>query len=126
KYNSIFNQTRVPVYDGSYLKFPEMNAAITLRPHQKNAVHRIVSTGSNTLLHHVVGSGKTMTMIAAGMKLKQYGLAKKPMYVVPNHLVQQWADEFRKTYPNANVLITQKDDLDKDKRKRFVSKVAMG
>ncbi len=126
KYNSIFNKTRVPTYDGSHLKFPEMNPAIELRPHQKNAVHRITSTGQNTLLHHVVGSGKTMTMIASGMKLKQYGLATKPMYVVPNHLVQQWADEFRKTYPNANVLITQKDDLDKDKRQRFVSKVAMG
>ncbi len=126
KYNSLFNQIRLPTYDGSHLKFPEMNPAIELRPHQKNAVHRITSTGNNTLLHHVVGSGKTITMIATGMKLKQYGLAQKPMYVVPNHLVQQWADEFRKTYPNANVLITQKDDLDKDKRKQFVSKVAMG
>ncbi len=126
KYNAIFNQIRLPSYDGSHLKFPEMNPAIELRPHQKNAVHRITSTGNNTLLHHVVGSGKTITMITSGMKLKQYGLAKKPMYVVPNHLVQQWADEFRKTYPNAKILITQKDDLDKDKRKRFVSKVAMG
>ncbi len=126
KYNSIFNQIRLPTYDGSHLTFPEMSPEIEPRPHQKNAVYRIVSTGENTLLHHVVGSGKTITMISAGMKLKQYGLAKKPMYVVPNHLVQQWADEFRKTYPKANILITQKDDLTKENRKRFVSKVAMG
>ncbi len=124
-YNSLFNQTRLPSYDGSYLKFPEMNPAIELRDHQKNAVHRII-TGGNTLLHHVVGSGKTFTVCAAAMKLRQYGLAKKPMIAVPNHLVEQWANEFRKLYPKANLLIASKDDLEKDKRKRFVSKVAMG
>ena len=125
-YNSTFNQTRLPTYDGSYLRFPGMNPAIELKPHQKDAVHRIVSTGKNTLLHHVVGSGKTFTMFAAGMKLRQYGLAKKIMYAVPNHLVEQWAAEGRKLYPNAKILVATKEDLAKDKRQRFVSKVAMG
>ena len=126
KYNSVFNQTRLPSYDGSYLRFPGMNPEIELKPHQKDAVHRIVSTGQNTLLHHVVGSGKTFTMFAAGMKLRQYGLAKKIMYAVPNHLVEQWAAEGRKLYPNAKILVATKDDLSKEKRQRFVSKVAMG
>lgn len=126
KYNSIFNQTRLPTYDGSYLRFPGMNPAIELRPHQKDAVHRIVSTGNNTLLHHVVGSGKTFTMFAAGMKLRQYGLAKKIMYAVPNNLVEQWASQGRQLYPDAKILVATKDDLSKEKRQRFVSKVAMG
>ena len=125
-YNETFNHTRLPVYDGSYLRFPGMNPAIELKPHQKNAVHRIVSTGDNTLLHHVVGSGKTFTMLATGMKLRQYGLAKKIMCAVPNHLVEQWAAEGRKLYPNAKILVATKEDLAKDKRQRFVSKVAMG
>lgn len=124
-YNAKFNQIKLPTYDGSYLRFPEMNPAIELKPHQKNAVHRII-TGGNTLLHHVVGSGKTFTICAAIMKLRQYGLAKKPMIAVPNHLVQQWASEFRTLYPNAKLLIASKDDLDKDNRQKFVSKVAMG
>ncbi|MGN1372682.1 MAG: DUF3849 domain-containing protein [Candidatus Coproplasma sp.] len=125
RYNELFNQIRLPAYDGSYLKFPEMNPAIELKPHQKNAVQRIV-TGENTLLHHVVGAGKTFTICAACMKLRQYGLAKKPMIAVPNHLVQQWAGEFRKLYPNAKLLIAGKEDLEKNNRKRFVSKVALG
>lgn len=124
-YNSLFNQTRIPAYDGSYLKFPEMNPAIELKPHQKNAVHRIITSG-NTLLHHVVGAGKTYTICAAAMKLRQYGLAKKPMIAVPNHLVQQWAKEFRQLYPRANLLIATKEDLEKENRQRFVSKVALG
>lgn len=124
-YNSKFNQTRLPAYDGSYLRFPEMNPAIDLKPHQKNAVHRIITSG-NTLLHHVVGSGKTFTICASIMKLRQYGLAKKPMIAVPNHLVQQWAGEFRKLYPNAKLLIASKEDLEKDNRQKFVSRVAMG
>lgn len=124
-YNAKFNRIKLPSYDGSYLRFPEMNPAIELKPHQKNAVHRII-TGGNTLLHHVVGSGKTFTICAAIMKLRQYGLAKKPMVAVPNHLVQQWANEFRTLYPNAKLLIASKDDLDKDNRQKFVSKVAMG
>lgn len=124
-YNRLFNQIRLPKYDGSYLRFPEMNPVIELRPHQKDAVHRIITSG-NTLLHHVVGSGKTFTMCAAAMKLRQYGLAKKPMIVVPNHLVQQWANSFRELYPNAKLLIATKEDLEKDRREQFVSKVAMG
>lgn len=125
-YNSLFNQIRLPVYDGSFLKFPGMNPAIELRPHQKNAVARIAGTGNSTLLHHVVGSGKSFTMAASAMKLRQYGLAKKPMIVVPNHLVQQMANEFRTLYPTAKLLIANKEDLEKNKRKQFVSKVAMG
>ena len=124
-YNAKFNRIKLPSYDGSYLHFPEMNPAIELKPHQKNAVHRIITSG-NTLLHHVVGSGKTFTICASIMKLRQYGLAKKPMVAVPNHLVQQWANEFRTLYPNAKLLIASKDDLDKDNRQKFVSKVAMG
>lgn len=124
-YNAKFNRIKLPSYDGSYLRFPEMNPQIELKPHQKNAVHRII-TGGNTLLHHVVGSGKTFTICAAIMKLRQYGLAKKPMIAVPNHLVQQWANEFRNLYPNAKLLIASKDDLDKENRQKFVSKVAMG
>ena len=92
-YNRLFNQIRLPKYDGSYLRFPEMNPAIELRQHQKDAVHRIITSG-NTLLHHIVGSGKTFTICAAAMKLRQYGLAKKPMIAVPNHLVQHWAISF--------------------------------
>ena len=124
-YNRLFNQIRLPKYDGSYLRFPEMNPAIELRPHQKDAVHRIITSG-NTLLHHIVGSGKTYTICAAAMKLRQYGLAKKPMIAVPNHLVQQWANSFRFLYPTAKLLIATKDDLDKDHREQFVSRVAMG
>lgn len=124
-YNAKFNRIKLPSYDGSYLRFPEMNPAIELKPHQKNAVHRIITSG-NTLLHHVVGSGKTFTICASIMKLRQYGLAKKPMIAVPNHLVQQWASEFRTLYPNAKLLIASKDDLDKNNRQKFVSKVAMG
>ena len=124
-YNRLFNQIKLPKYDGGYLKFPEMNPAIELRPHQKDAVHRIITSG-NALLHHIVGSGKTFTICAAAMKLRQYGLAKKPMIAVPNHLVQQWANQFRLLYPTAKLLIATKDDLDKDHREQFVSKVAMG
>ena len=124
-YNRLFNQIRLPKYDGSYLRFPEMNPAIELRPHQKDAVHRIITSG-NTLLHHIVGSGKTYTICAAAMKLRQYGLAKKPMIAVPNHLVQQWANSFRFLYPTAKLLIATKDNLDKDHREQFVSRVAMG
>ena len=125
-YNRLFNQIRLPSYDGSFLKFPGMNPTIELRPHQKNAVARIAGTGNSTLLHHVVGSGKSYTMAASAMKLRQYGLAKKPMIVVPNHLVQQMANEFRTLYPTAKLLIANKEDLEKNKRKQFVSKVAMG
>lgn len=125
-YNRLFNQTRLPSYDGSYLKFPEMNPAIELKPHQKNAVHRIITSDSSTLLHHVVGAGKTFTVIASIMKMRQLGLCKKAMVTVPNHLVQQWAGEWRKLYPNAHILVATKDDLEKNNRRKFVSKVALG
>ncbi len=124
-YNAKFNQIRLPKYDGSYLKFPEMNPLIELRPHQRNAVHRIITSG-NTMLHHSVGTGKTYTITAAAVKLRQYGLAKKPMIVVPNHLVEQWGDSFRTLYPNANILVAHKEDLTKENREKFVSRVAMG
>lgn len=126
KYNAIFNQTRLPSYDGSYLRFPEMSPAIELNPHQKNAVHRIITSDGSTLLHHVVGSGKTFTIIASVMKMRQLGLCKKAMVTVPNHLVEQWAGEWRKLYPNANILVATKEDLEKDNRQKFVSKVALG
>ena len=125
-YNRLFNRTRLPSYDGSYLKFPEMNPAIELKLHQKNAVHRIITGESSTLLHHVVGAGKTFTVIASIMKMRQLGLCKKAMVTVPNHLVQQWAGEWRKLYPNANILVATKEDLEKDNRKKFVSKAALG
>lgn len=125
-YNRLFNQTRLPSYDGSYLKFPEMNPAIELKPHQKNAVHRTITSPSSTLLHHVVGAGKTFTVIASIMKMRQLGLCKKAMVTCPNHLVQQWAGEWRKLYPNVHILVATKEDLEKDNRKKFVSKVALG
>lgn len=125
-YNRLFNRTRLPSYDGSYLKFPGMNPAIELKPHQKNAVHRIVTGDSSTLLHHVVGAGKTFTVIASIMKMRQLGLCKKAIVTVPNHLVQQWAGEWRKLYPNAHILVATKEDLEKDNRKKFVFKAALG
>ena len=120
-----FNNTVLPNYDGSYLDFPGMNTEIKLRKHQSDAVHRILTNG-NTLLHHCVGAGKTYTIAAAAMKLKQYGLANKPMIVVPNHLVKQWAMEFKTLYPNANVLMASKTDFKKENRLKFVSRVATG
>jgi N12 class adenine-specific DNA methylase/primase-polymerase (primpol)-like protein len=125
-YNRLFNRIKLPSYDGSYLKFPEMNPAIELKPHQKNAIHRIITSKDSTLLHHVVGSGKTYTIVASIMKMRQLGLCKKAMVTVPNHLVQQWASEWRKLYPNAKILVATKEDLEKDNRQKFVSKVAMG
>lgn len=124
-YNRLFNRIRLPMYDGSYLKFPGMNPEIELRQHQKNAVARI-STGRNTLLHHVVGSGKTYTMIAAIETMRRLGTCKKAMIVVPNHLVEQWRNEYLKLYPSARILTTTKDDIDKKHRERFISKAAMG
>lgn len=125
KYNELFNNTVVPTFDGSYLSFPGMNPEIELKPHQKDAVARMMQ-GNNTLLHHCVGAGKTYEIAAACMKMKEIGLAQKPLIVVPNHLVVQWANEFRKLYANANVLMATKKDLEKTSRKRFVAKVATG
>ena len=115
-YNDTYNNLRPRLFDGSHLDFPGMNQTITLRPHQKDAVWRGMSSG-NTLLAHAVGAGKTFTMAATGMKMKQAGLIKKPMYVVPNHLLEQFAREFMQLYPNARLLVAAKEDLTRDRRK---------
>lgn len=125
-YNLRFNRLRLPSYDGSYLRFPGKNPEIELRPHQRSAVERIVSSDGSVLLHHVVGSGKTFTAISAIMKMRQLGICQKAMVAVPNHLVEQWAGDWRRLYPAAKVLVATKEDLEKDNRKRFVSKVALG
>ena len=125
KYNVLFNSIRLREYDGSNLEFPGKSADIELRPHQKNAIARIIR-GGNTLLAHCVGAGKSFEMAAACMELKRLGLANKPMIVVPNHLTAQMADEFLKLYPSANILLTTKKDFEKSRRKRFISKIATG
>ncbi len=124
-YNDNFNNLRPRQFDGSHLDFPGMNQALSLRQHQKDAVWRGMSSG-NTLLAHVVGAGKTFTMAATGMKMKQAGLIHKPMYVVPNHLLEQFAREFMQLYPNAKLLVASKDDLSKDRRKMLTAKIASG
>lgn len=124
-YNERFNNLKLREYDGSYLTFPGMNPNIELRPHQKNAVARIIR-GGNTLLAHCVGAGKSFEMAAATMELKRLGLANKTMIVVPNHLTGQMANEFLTLYPSANVLLTTKKDFEKNNRKRFISKIATG
>jgi len=124
-YNDTYNNLRPRLFDGSHLDFPGMNQALSLRQHQKDAVWRGVSSG-NTLLAHVVGAGKTFTMAATGMKMKQAGLIKKPMYVVPNHLLEQFAREFMQLYPNAKLLVAAKEDLSRDRRKMLTAKIASG
>src|SRR5277367_5472178 len=124
-YNDTYNNLRPSLFDGSHLDFPGMNQALTLRPHQSDAVWRGMSSG-NTLLAHVVGAGKTFTMAATGMKMKQAGLIKKPMYVVPNHLLEQFSREFMQLYPNAKLLVASKEDLTKDRRKMLTAKIASG
>jgi N12 class adenine-specific DNA methylase len=124
-YNDTYNNLRPRLFDGSHLTFPGMNQTIRLRPHQMDAVWRTMSSG-NTLLAHVVGAGKTYTMAAAGMKLKQAGLRKKPMYVVPNHLLEQFAREFQQLYPNARLLIAAKEDFTKERRKVLTARIASG
>ncbi|KYD11458.1 hypothetical protein B4102_2186 [Heyndrickxia sporothermodurans] len=124
-YNEKFNTIRPRSYNGEHLTFPDMNKERQLRTHQKNAVARILSTG-RALLAHEVGAGKTAAMIAGAMKLKQIGAIKKPMFVVMNHTIDQWASEFLRFYPGANVLITTKKDFEKQNRQKFVSKIATG
>ncbi len=124
-YNDTYNNLRPRQFDGSHLDFPGMNQALSLRPHQKDAVWRGMSSG-NTLLAHAVGAGKTFTMAATGMKMKQAGLVHKPMYVVPNHLLEQFAREFVQLYPNARLLVAAKEDLAKDRRKVLTAKIASG
>ena len=124
-YNDTYNNLRPRLFDGSHLDFPGMSQGIRLNPHQKDAVWRGMSSG-NTLLAHAVGAGKTFTMAATGMKLRQAGLVKKPMYVVPNHMLEQFAREFMQLYPNARLLVASKDDLAKDRRKLLTAKIASG
>ena len=124
-YNDTYNNLRPRLFDGSHLDFPGISKAIALDPHQKNAVWRGMSSG-NTGLGHVVGAGKTFTMCATGMKMKQAGLLKKPMFVVPNHMLEQFAREFQQLYPNAHLLIATKDDLARDRRKLLTARIASG
>ncbi len=124
-YNDTYNNLRPRLFDGSHLDFPGMNQALTLRPHQNDAVWRGMSAG-NTLLAHTVGAGKTFTMAATGMKMKQAGLIKKPMYVVPNHLLEQFSREFMQLYPNAKLLVAAKEDLTRERRKFLTAKIASG
>lgn len=126
-YNDTFNTDRLREYDGSHLQFPGKvgDDIIKLRPHQANAVWRMVQSGT-TLLDHVVGAGKTFTMIAGAMEMRRMGRAKKPMFVVPNHLVGQWAEDFTKLYPGANVLAATKKDFEKSNRKRLFARIATG
>lgn len=125
RYNRLFNSERVRTYDGSFLQYPGMNETIKLRKHQNNAVARILF-GGNTLLAHTMGSGKTFTMTVAAMEMKRMGLAKKPMIIVPNHLVEQWTKEFKQLYPLANVLAAKKEDFEKSKRQQFCGRIATG
>jgi N12 class adenine-specific DNA methylase/predicted RNA methylase len=124
-YNDTYNNLRPRLFDGSHLDFPGMSQGIQLRQHQKDAIWRGMSSG-NTLLAHAVGAGKTFTMAGTGMKLKETGLAKKPMYVVPNHMLEQFAREFMQLYPNAKLLVAAKEDLARDRRKLLTAKIASG
>lgn len=124
-YNERFNSIRPREYDGSYLVFPGMNTEITLKPHQKNAVaHQLY--GKNTLLAHCVGAGKTYEMIAAAMESKRLGLSQKSLFVVPNHLTEQWGSEFLQLYPGANILVATKKDFQPMNRKKFCARIALG
>lgn len=124
-YNQIFNAIRPREYDGSHIRFEGMTPEISLMPHQKNAVAHILY-GNNTLLAHCVGAGKTFQMIAAGMESRRLGLSQKNLYVVPNHLTEQWGADFLRLYPNANVLVATKKDFEPSNRKQFCSRIATG
>ena len=124
-YNDSFNSVRPRVFDGSHLTFPGMNPEIRLRDHQRNAVARIVY-GGNALLAHEVGAGKTFTMAAAAQEMKRIGLCSKSLIVVPNHLIEQWASEYLRLYPAANLLVAAKRDFEKKNRQKFCSRIATG
>jgi N12 class adenine-specific DNA methylase len=124
-YNDTYNNIRLRLFDGSHLDFPGMNQTLILRPHQTAAVWRGMCAG-NTLLAHVVGAGKTFTMATTGMKMKQAGLVKKPGYVVPNHMLEQFSREFLQLYPNAKLLVATKDDLTRERRKFLTARIASG
>ena len=125
KYNKLFNSTRPREYDGAHLKFPGMTPDIELKPHQKNAVAHVLY-GDNTLLAHCVGAGKTFEMTAAAMESKRLGLCQKSLFVVPNHLTEQWAGDFLRLYPGANILAATKKDFEPANRKKFCSRIATG
>nr|WP_243149363.1 LPD11 domain-containing protein [Colidextribacter sp. OB.20] len=124
-YNEKFNNLRPREYDGSHINFAGMNPEITLRPHQLNAIARILY-GGNTLLGHVVGAGKTWEMVAAAQESKRLGLCQKSLFVVPNHLTEQWAAEYLQLYPSANILVATRKDFETKNRKRFCSRIATG
>lgn len=125
KYNQIFNAIRPREYDGSHIRFTGMNPEIRLRPHQENAVAHMMY-GKNTLLAHCVGAGKTYEMIAAAMESKRLGLSRKSLFVVPNHLTEQWGGDFLRLYPGANVLVATKKDFEPARRKKFCARIATG
>lgn len=124
-YNEIMNTNVVPRYDGSHLTFPGMTARVKLEPHQKNAVYRIICNNGD-LIAHVVGGGKTFTMLAAGMELRRIGRVSKPMFLVPNNLLSQWGGEAMRLYPTAKVLLAEPDDMRKKRRSRFLARMATG
>ena len=125
KYNELFNSTRPREYDGSHIRFGGMNPDISLREHQKNAIAHVLY-GGNTLLAHEVGAGKTFEMAASAMESKRLGLCQKSMFVVPNHLTLQWANEFLRLYPSANLLVATKKDFETANRKKFCARIATG
>ena len=125
RYNELFNSTRPREYNGEHITLGGMNPEITLREHQKNAVAHILY-GGNTLLAHEVGAGKTFEMVAAAMESKRLGLCNKPLFAVPNHLTEQWASEFLRLYPSANILVTTKKDFEPANRKKFCARIATG
>jgi len=125
KYNELFNSTRPREYDGSHIHFVGMNPEINLREHQRNAVAHVLY-GYNTLLAHEVGAGKSFEMAASAMELKRLGLCQKSLFVVPNHLTEQWASEFLRLYPNAKLLVTSKKDFEPGNRKKFCARIATG
>ena len=125
QYNELFNSTRPREYDGSHIKFVGMNPEITLREHQRNAIAHVLY-GGNTLLAHEVGAGKTYEMAASAMEAKRLGLCQKSLFVVPNHLTEQWASEFLNLYPNAKLLVARKKDFETANRKKFCARIATG
>ncbi len=125
KYNELFNACRLREYDGSHIVFGGINPEISLRPHQLNAIAHVLY-GGNTLLAHEVGAGKTFEMVAAAMESKRLGLCQKSLFVVPNHLTEQWASEFLRLYPSANILVATKKDFETRNRKKFCSRIATG
>ena len=125
QYNELFNSTRPREYDGSHIHFVDMNPEINLREHQRNAVAHVLY-GGNTLLAHEVGAGKSFEMAASAMESKRLGLCQKSLFVVPNHLTEQWASEFLRLYPNAKLLVTSKKDFEPANRKRFCARIATG